>query len=328
MMRGRKVLVTGAGGFIGSHLVEASVGEGAEVTAFVRYTSRGDAGLLDMLPPDVRRSVRVVAGDLRDAETVRLASEGQQTVYHLGALIAIPYSYVHAADVMETNVMGTVRVLDAARATGVERVVHTSTSETYGSALRTPIDESHPSQAQSPYSASKIGADAIVHAYGASYGMEVATIRPFNTYGPRQSGRAVIPTIAGQALHSDAIRLGSLTPTRDFTFVTDTVRAFLAIGERPEAVGRVFNVGSGREISVGDLAELVCERAGRRVPIEPDEERVRPEGSEVDRLVSDATLAREVLGWEPTVSLDDGLDAVLEFLREHPGWTDLDRYEV
>lgn len=327
-MSGVRTLVTGAGGFIGSHLVEALVRDGADVTAFVRYTSRGDAGLIGMLPDDVLASARVIAGDLRDAETVRRAAQGQHTIFHLGALIAIPYSYRHPSEVAEVNVMGTVNVLDAARSADVERVVHTSTSETYGSALRVPIDEEHPAQAQSPYSASKIGADAIAHSYGAAFGLSVATIRPFNVYGPRQSGRAVIPTIIGQALTEDEVVLGALAPTRDFTFVTDTVRGFLSIAVEEAAVGRVINVGSGQEISIGDLAERICERVGRDVPIASSPERTRPEASEVERLVCDPSLASELLGWSPEVTLDEGLDRTIGFMRDHPGWTTPQRYEV
>ena len=325
---GRRVLVTGAGGFIGSHLTEALVREGADVTAFVRYTSRGDIGLLRFAEEDVRGQVRVIAGDLRDPEAVRKAAIGQATIFHLGALIAIPYSYVHPTEVVEVNVMGTVNVLNAALAGGVATLVHTSTSETYGTALRVPIDEGHPMQAQSPYSASKIGADAIAHAYAASFELDVTTVRPFNTFGPRQSGRAVIPTIAGQALYSDRITLGSLDPVRDFTYVSDTVDGFLRVGSSQSASGQVFNIGSGQGISVGALAERIRSRAGRDVPIETSDQRKRPGTSEVFQLIADASRATDLLGWKPAVSLDDGIDRVLGFLREHPGWTDPERYEV
>jgi dTDP-glucose 4,6-dehydratase len=246
----------------------------------------------------------------------------------LGALISIPYSYVHPTEVSEVNVMGTVNVLNAALVTGAERVVHTSTSETYGTAVSVPIAESHPLQAQSPYSASKIGADAAVHAYWSAFGLPVSTIRPFNIYGPRQSGRAVVPTIIGQALSLARVTLGSLSPTRDFTYVTDTVRCFLDVAESDQAIGRVVNVGSGKEISIGDLAARILDRLGIDVPVVTSPERIRPESSELFRLVCDSSLARELVGWEPTVSLDDGIDRVVGFLRTHPNWTTVDRYEV
>lgn len=325
---GKRVLVTGAGGFIGSHLVERLVTEGAEVTAFIRYTSRGDIGLLRLLDLEILASLRVVAGDLRDPVAVRKASSGQSVVFHLGALISIPYSYVNPTEVAEVNVMGTLNVLNAGLETGVERVVHTSTSETYGTALVVPMAESHPLQAQSPYSASKIGADAIAHSYWRSFNLPVSTIRPFNVYGPRQSGRAVIPTIIGQVLYSDRITLGSLSPTRDFTYVTDTVEGFLGVGESQKAVGRVVNVGSGKEISVEDLAGRILERLGADIPVVASDDRIRPESSEVYRLVCDSSLAKELLGWEPVVPLDDGIDRVVEFLRANPDWTAVDQYEV
>ena len=281
-----------------------------------------------MLAPDVRASIRVVAGDLRDPEAVRRSVGGQEIVFHLAALIAIPYSYVHPTEVVQVNVTGTVNVLNAARDAGVARLVHTSTSEVYGTARSVPIDEGHPLTGQSPYSASKIGADALAHSYWRSFGLPVATIRPFNTYGPRQSGRAVIPTIVGQALHRDRITLGSLAPTRDFTFVTDIAAGFLAIASCDAGVGEVINVGSGREISIGDLARRVVERVGRPVPIESTADRSRPDCSEVYRLVCDASRAKRLLGWEPTISMDEGLDRVIDFLRAHPDWTDVVRYEV
>jgi dTDP-glucose 4,6-dehydratase len=249
-------------------------------------------------------------------------------VFHLGALIAIPYSYVHPTEVAEVNVMGTVNVLNAARAAGVEKLVHTSTSEVYGTARTVPITEDHPLTGQSPYSASKIGADALVDSYHRAFGLPVATVRPFNTYGPRQSGRAVIPTIVGQALASERVKLGSLTPTRDFTFVEDTVRGFLAIASCDAAVGRVLNLGNGKEISVGEVATRIVARVGRAIPIIADDQRARPENSEVMRLICDSSRARELTGWTPQVTLDEGLDRVIAFIREHPGWTDIERYEV
>lgn len=325
---GRRVLVTGAGGFIGSHLTEALVRAGADVTGFVHYRSSQAAGLLSLLAPDVRRSVRVVAGELRDADAIGRATRGQEVVFHLGALIAIPYSYRHPVDVVQTNVDGTLHALLAAREAGVARFVHTSTSEVYGSAQRVPIGETHPISPQSPYAASKVGADALAASFHKSFDVPVATIRPFNCYGPRQSARAVIPTIVSQALHADEVRLGSLTPTRDFTYVADTVAGFMAVAAADDAVGRVFNVGSGKEISIGALAERIVALSGRPVPVVCEQDRMRPEASEVNRLVCDASLAGRVLGWAPAVSFDDGLRAVIDFMRDRPDWTRAGDYEV
>ena len=325
---GKRVFVTGAGGFIGSHLCERLVREGAEVTAFVRYTSRSSDGLLALGSPDVRTAIRKIHGDLRDPAALHRAVAGHEIVFHLGALIAIPYSYVHPTEVAEVNVMGTVNALNAARDAGVTRFVHTSTSEVYGTARTVPIREDHPLTGQSPYSASKIGADALVDSYHRAFGLPVTTLRPFNTFGPRQSGRAVIPTIIGQALKSDEIKLGSLTPTRDFTFVEDTARAFLAVASCDAALGKVLNAGNGREISVGDVATRIVARVGRPVRIVVESGRTRPEKSEVMRLICDASMLRELTGWEPQVTLDEGLDRVISFIREHPDWTDVTRYEV
>ena len=325
---GAKVVVTGAGGFIGSHLCELLVREGAELTAFVRYTSRGGWGLLDLVEPEISQNIQVVTGDLRDPEAVRNVVRGQETIFHLGALIAIPYSYQHPTEVTQVNVVGTLNVLNAAREFGISRVVHTSTSEVYGTAQTVPISESHPLSAQSPYSASKIGADALAMSYHCSFGLPLATVRPFNTYGPRQSGRAVIPTIIGQALNAGRIKLGSLTPTRDFLFVKDTVAGFLAVAHCDLAIGKTVNLGTGNEISIGDLAAKIIERTGCDVPIESEEERIRPDNSEVFRLVCDAERAKTWAGWEPTYSLDAGLDEVIDFMRSHPHWTKIRQYEV
>lgn len=316
-LRGKRVLVTGACGFIGSHLVERLVREGARVTAFIRYTSRGDIGLLRFAPAEVRDAIDVVAGDLRDADAVRGACRGQEVVLHLGALIAIPYSYVHPREVVETNVIGTLNVLEGARAAGAARVIHTSTSEVYGTAQRVPIDEDHPRAAQSPYAASKTGADQIARSYHRSFGTPVATLRPFNTYGPRQSDRAVIPTIIAQALTSDRVKLGSLTPTRDLTFVSDTVEGFLRCATAPGAVGEEINLGTGSEIAIGDLAERIITLVGRPVRITREKTRVRPAASEVERLISDYGKAKRVLGWKPAVSLDRGLRETIAFVEKH-----------
>lgn len=327
-MNGKKVLVTGAGGFIGSHLTEQLVREGADVRAFVRYTSTGRPGLLDMLPNDIRSQIDIHMGDLGDAEALRRAMTGRDIVFHLGALIAIPYSYINPTDVFRVNVTATQNILNIARDLGTDRVVHTSTSEVYGTAVYAPIDEKHPIQAQSPYSASKIAADAMVKSYHLSFDLPVATLRPFNTFGPRQSGRAVIPTIIGQALFSDKIELGSLTPKRDLTYVADTVAGFIAVASHDAAIGRVTNVGTGREISIGELAEMVNKIVGRDLPIVSKEERVRPEKSEVFRLLCNADWARENLAWNDATTLEQGLSHVIDFIRDNPNWTDISRYEV
>jgi len=325
-LQGKQVLVTGAGGFIGSHLVEALVLQGARVRAFVRYNSRGDPGLLSQLDRPVFDAVEVLSGDLRDPYAVRQAVAGADTVFHLGALIAIPYSYLHPAEVVEVNVMGTLNVLLAAREAGVRRVVHTSTSEVYGSALRVPIDEGHPLQGQSPYSASKIGADKLAESFFCAYNLPVVTVRPFNTYGPRQSARAVIPTIISQALTLDELRLGSLDTRRDFTYAADTVRGFLCAAGAPGVEGGVFNLGTGRDVTVAEVAALVCKITGRDLPIVQDAARLRPAKSEVVRLLSDNRLAREKLGWQPEVSLEDGLARTTAWVRAHLGLYKPDEY--
>lgn len=325
---GKRVLVTGAGGFIASHLVEELARRGAQVRAFVRYNSRGDPGLLRMLPKKLFGKLDMTAGDLRDLPAVTAAMRDVDTVFHLGALIAIPYSYVHPAEVVESNVMGTLNVLLAGRETDVERIVHTSTSEVYGTALRVPIDEEHPLQGQSPYSASKIGADKIAESFYRSFDLPVVTVRPFNTYGPRQSARAVIPTIISQALSRDRIRLGNLEARRDLTFVTDTVAGFLKAAETPGVEGETFNLGVGSEVTVGELAREIIGLVGRPVKIEVDRGRLRPEKSEVQRLLSDNQKARERLGWAPEVGLREGLERTIAWVSEHLDWFRVDQYQV
>lgn len=317
----RSTLVTGAGGFIGSHLVEALVGRGARVRAFVRYNSRGDVGLLSLLPVAKGEGLEIIAGDLRDPYSVAEACRGVSHLFHLGALIAIPYSYLHPRQVVETNVLGTLNVLMAAREAGVERVIHTSTSEVYGTARMVPISEDHPLQGQSPYSASKIGADKLAESFYCSYDLPVVTIRPFNTYGPRQSARAVIPTIITQALVRDVMYLGALTPRRDYTYVEDVVDGFLKVAETDGAIGQTINIGSGQEISIGDLAQKIISLIGRNVKIATDEQRLRPERSEVRRLWADNRQARDLLNWSPRTSLDDGLLMTINWISRH-----LDRY--
>ena len=307
-LAGKKVLVTGADGFIGSHLTEHLVALGADVRAFVYYNSFNSWGWLDEADPAVRRALDVFPGDIRDPNGVRTAMKDCDVVLHLAALIAIPYSYHSPDTYVDTNVKGTLNVVQAARDLGVERVVHTSTSEVYGTARFVPITEEHPLQGQSPYSASKIGADQIATSFHLSFGTPVSVIRPFNTYGPRQSARAVIPTIITQiAAGARELRLGAVHPTRDFNFVADTVRGFVAIAECDQAVGRVVNVGSNFEITVGDTARMIAEVMQADVEITSDEQRLRPAASEVERLWADNTLARELAGWSPQYAGRDGL---------------------
>ena len=313
----RRVLVTGSGGFIGSHLADALAERGAQVTALLRYNSRNDRGMLGERYRDSSGGIRAILGDVTDAGCVRRAMEGTEVVFHLAALIGIPYSYEAPESYVRTNVLGTLNVLSASLSAGVDRVVHTSTSEVYGTALSTPMDETHPLQGQSPYSASKIAADKMAEAYYCSFDLPVVTLRPFNTYGPRQSARAVIPTIITQALAGDTVRLGSLEPVRDFTFVADTVRAFLLAAEREGAVGKTIHTGSGTGISIGDLAQKILSRVNPGARIVPGDERVRPGKSEVMRLVCDSRRAREELGWRPEVSLDEGLGQTIAWVREH-----------
>ncbi len=311
------VLVTGAGGFIGSHLVEALLAKGARVRAFVRYNSRGDPGLLQMCPPDLAERLEIIPGDLRDADAIHAAARDCEAVFHLGALISIPYSYRHPSEVAEVNFMGTLNVLMACRDLKIPRLIHTSTSEVYGTARRAPIDEEHPLQGQSPYSASKIGADKLAESFYCAYNLPVVTVRPFNTFGPRQSARAVIPTIITQALVHNTIHLGNLDTTRDFTFVSDTVAGFMAAAATVGVEGGVFNLGTGIEIRIGDIAEQIAHKVGKSVRIEVDAHRLRPQKSEVFRLISDNRLAREKLGWSPQISLDEGLDRTIDWIRQH-----------
>jgi len=310
------VAVTGSEGFIGSHLVEALVRRGDRVRAMVLYNSFNSWGWLESLPADVLESVEVRLGDVRDIASVTDLAEGADVIYHLAALIAIPYSYRSPRSYVDTNVSGTLNVMEAARRLRTARVVHTSTSEVYGTARSVPISEDHPLQGQSPYSASKIGADKIAESYNLSFEVPVVTLRPFNTYGPRQSTRAVIPTILSQlAAGQRQIRVGDVRPTRDFTFVADTVSAFMAVGDAPAeaVVGRTFNAGTGVEISIGQLIELIAGAAGREVEVLQETERFRPAGSEVMRLVCDNSRLRSATNWKPAVSLADGLVTTAEW---------------
>lgn len=312
-LSGKRILVTGADGFIGSHLTEHLVGLGAEVRAFVYYNSFNSWGWLDDAPAAMRDGLDVFAGDIRDPNGVRTAMQGCDVVMHLAALIAIPYSYHSPDTYVDTNVKGTLNVVQAARDLGVERVVHTSTSEVYGTARFVPITEEHPLQGQSPYSASKIGADQIAQSFHLSFETPVATIRPFNTYGPRQSARAVIPTIVTQiAAGARDIHLGATHPTRDFNYVRDTVRGFIAVAEADAAIGEVINIGSNYEISIGDTAALIAERMGREITIRSDDQRMRPAASEVERLWAGNEKAARLTGWTPEFADRDGFGRGLD----------------
>jgi NAD dependent epimerase/dehydratase len=325
----KKVLVTGAGGFIGSHLVTALLERGARVRALVHYNSRDDCGNLRFLPADQFRQIEVLKGDIVDGDFMRQAVAGCDCVFHLAALIAIPYSYVAPRSYVAANVEGTLNVLEAVRRTGVPRMVHTSTSEVYGTALYEPIDEDHPLQGQSPYSASKIGADKLVESYYRSFDLPVATTRPFNTYGPRQSARAVIPTIIAQLLAGrETIELGSLDPQRDLTYVEDTAKGFLAVAECDAAIGQTINVGTGRTIRIGDLAGMLVRLINPAAKIVSSEKRVRPAKSEVMKLICGNARAERMTGWRPTVPLEEGLKRTVAFIREHLDLYRADEYTV
>ncbi len=327
ILRGRQAVVTGAGGFIGSHLVEQLLGLGCRVTAFVRYNSRNDDGLLELLAGSTAE-LNVVRGDVRDLDTITGVVDGADVVFHLAALVGIPYSYVHVGEVVGVNVMGTLNVLTAAKERGVRRVVVASTSEVYGSAQTVPMSEEHPKNPQSPYAASKVASDALALSFYAAFDLPVSVVRPFNTYGPRQSDRAIIPTIISQALVGDEVVLGSVAPRRDFTFVTDTAAGFVKVAASEETVGEELNLGTGTDISVGELAERVGRLLGKELNVRESTERVRPASSEVNRLLSDNRRVRELAGWEPSVTLDEGLERSIEWVRDHPELYDPTSYRI
>ena len=311
-----KALVTGAGGFIGSHLTEFLVEKGIDVKAFVRYNSRNNWGWLEN--SKYKDKIEVYAGDIRDFDSVKEAMRNVDVVFHLAALIGIPYSYISPLAYVKTNVEGTYNVLQAARELHIQRVVHTSTSEIYGTAQYIPIDEKHPINPQSPYSATKVAADQLALTFYRSFGLPVTVIRPFNTYGPRQSARAIIPTIISQILsEKNEIKLGSLTPTRDLNFVLDTVEGFYKIGLHENTIGEVVNIGSGREISMGDLAKLISNLIDKKIKIVQDKQRVRPKNSEVERLLCDASKAKKLTGWKPKYSLEEGLRLTIKWIKEN-----------
>lgn len=322
-MKNKNVLVTGADGFIGSHLTEELVKEGYKVRAFAYYNSFNNWGWLDILPKEILKEIDVFTGDIRDIGGVKEAMRGIDTVYHLAALIAIPFSY-HSPDAyVDTNIKGTLNVLQTARDFKTSRVLVTSTSEVYGTAKYVPIDENHPYQGQSPYSATKIGADRIAESFYRSFDLPVTIVRPFNTYGPRQSSRAVIPTIITQLLAGkEEIKLGSLTPTRDFNYVKDTVQGFISIAKTDNAIGEEINIANGKEISIGELAEEMISQINPKAKIICEEERLRPEKSEVNRLLGSNEKIKKMTGWEPKYSLAEGLKETIAFLRDN-----LDKYK-
>ncbi len=319
-LKNERVLVTGACGFIGSHLVERLVEMGAKVRAFVYYNSFNHWGWLDSLPEEKLQKVEVFAGDVRDFLCVKRAMEGVTVVFHLAALIGIPYSYIAPESYVDTNVKGTLNILQASRERGVAKIIHTSTSEVYGTAQYVPMDEKHPLQGQSPYSASKIAADMLAQSFHLSFGLPVAICRPFNTFGPRQSARAIIPTVLIQGMAGKPrIRLGNTQTTRDFNYVTDTVEGFIRVAVSKKALGQVINIGSGQEITIASLVKKVSEVLGRDIRVNQDRERIRPSSSEVFRLCADNTKAREILGWKPEVRLEEGLRRTAEWLMKYKG---------
>lgn len=326
--RGKRALVTGAGGFIGGHLTEKLVRLGADVTAFVRYNSRGERGTLKFLPPEVLSEIKVESGDIKDPCAMNRVVRGKEVVFHLAALVGIPYSYVNPMDYVQTNVLGTSHLLCACLDENVEKFIHTSTSEVYGTARYVPIDENHPLQGQSPYSASKIAADQLALSFFRSFQLPVAVIRPFNTYGPRQTSRAVIPTIILQALKGKTIKLGALSPTRDMNFVEDTAEGFIKVAESPDSIGETINIGSSREISIGDLAEKIFGLMGKKMEIVLDKERLRPEKSEVNRLIANTEKAQRLLNWTPQTSLADGLRKTIDWVQTQCSFYPAGSYQI
>jgi NAD dependent epimerase/dehydratase len=320
--------VTGAGGFIGAQLAARLVAEGARVRGFVRYNSRNERGTLDWLDPAVVAEIEVVLGDLRDVESISRAANGIELVFHLGAQIAIPYSYVNPRDFFETNLLGSLNVAQAALAQGLDRVVHASTSEVYGTAQSAPITEQHPLEPQSPYAASKLAADKLMDTFHRAFELPVTIVRPFNTYGPYQSARAIVPTIITQALTGGPLRLGALEPRRDLTYVTDTVGGFVSAAQADGVVGSTLQLGTGTDVSVRELVDLVGELLGRELAVELDSDRLRPEASEVERLVSEPRLARELTGWAPQVDMREGLVKTIEWIQANASRYRIEDYAI
>ena len=326
-----KVLVTGGDGFIGSHLAEKLVAEGAKVRVLVMYNSFGHSGWLENVEPAIKAEIEIFPGDVRDPQTMLEITDSIETIFHLASLIAIPYSYQSADSYVDTNIKGTLNILQAARRNQIIQVIHASTSEVYGKAVSVPISEDHPVVAHSPYAATKIAADQLATAFHRSFNLPVTIIRPFNTYGPRQSARAIIPTVISQLLANDAtLKLGHLTPTRDFTYVSDIVDGFVAAAGKEKTIGEVIHLGSGSEISIGDLANKIAGLMNREVATATDSQRLRPESGEVERLLCDNSKAKQLLGWEPTIQLEAGLRQTIEWLRRHkdlPGYQS-DQYVI
>ncbi len=316
-LKGKKVFVTGAGGFVGSHLVEELVKIGASVRALVHYNSRNDWGMLEDLDKDILKEVEVVTGDIRDGEALKWMIKSQAVVFHLAALIGIPYSYVNPRDVIETNISGSLNLLLSALDSNIEKLVHTSTSEVYGTAKYIPMDEKHPLSPQSPYAASKVSADQLALSFYRSFSLPVGIIRPFNIYGPRQSARAVIPNMIIQGLEGGRLKLGSTFPTRDLTFVKDAVRGFISFAQSDKTVGEVVNLGTGREASISDLAELIGTKLNRNLKIKSERKRIRPQKSEVERLVADTSKARKFFRWKPETKLEYGIEKTVEWMEKN-----------
>ena len=316
-LKGKRVLITGAGGFIGSHLVERLIKEECNVRVFLRYNSEGKIGRLEELPAEDLNKIEIFRGDLSNFDIVKKSIKGVDIIFHLGALISIPYSYENPREYIKTNTIGTLNILEAAKEEKVKKVIITSTSEVYGTALYSPIDEKHPLQAQSPYAASKIAADKIAESFYKSFDVPVSIIRPFNNYGPRQSMRAVIPTIIYQALTKEKVKMGSLEPKRDFLYVEDNVDGYIRIAKSDDVTGEVINIGTGRTTSIGEIVDMVRELIGKNFEVETDKNKIRPEKSEVKLLICDNSKAKERIGWEPKTSLRDGLKKTIEYIQKN-----------
>ena len=327
-LKEKEVLVTGAGGFIGSHLTEKLVAEGANVHAFVRYNSKGKAGFIDSFPNKTRSKIDLIFGDVLELETVRKALAKIDCVFHLAASISVAYSFKNPEEVIAVNSKGTLNVLTAAKDNNVKRIITASSSEVYGTAITVPISEGHPLQGQSPYAASKIAGDKYAESFYKSYRIPITVVRPFNTYGPRQSARAIIPTIIMQALAKDKIKLGSLTPRRDFTYVTDTADGFIKIAKSDKVYGEVINLSNMDDVSIGELANKIIKLTGKKAKIESSDERIRPENAEVQRLLGDNSKAKKLVGWSPKVSLDEGLKSTIKWISEHIDEYKPDEYSV
>jgi len=327
-LKGKKILVTGGGGFIGSHLTETLVKSGSQVRAFLHYNSRNDNGFIKEFSSDIKEQVDIFYGDIRELATVRQAIRDMDVVFNLAALVGIPYSFKNPQEVVGTNTIGTLNVLIAAKDEGAKKVIQTSTSEVYGTAAYVPIDEKHPLQPQSPYSASKIGSDSLALSFFFSYNLPVSIIRPFNTYGPRQSARAVIPVIITQALTRKEISLGNLYPTRDFTYVSDTVDGFIKIAASDKSIGEIINIGSGTEISIGDLVKTILKISGKKVEMKTDSNRERPGKSEVSRLCADNQKAKDFIDWLPKVKLEEGLQRTIEYIAQNMNQYNFKKYII